>query len=170
MERAGAVTWGGAPATLIGHEVEVGDKLPEVTLVGIDMKPITLSSFYGKVMILCTVPSVDTGVCHKETKRFNEEAAKLGDDVKVITVSMDLPYAQKRWREVNSASNITLLSDYKGAALGNNMGVLIKEPHLLARVVFVIDKDGTIRYRQIVNPTNKEPDYDEVLNEAKRLI
>jgi len=169
-ERTDIVTFQGNPLTLIGDEIKVGDKLPDCQLVGNDLSPVQLSSFKGKVCIISCVPSLDTPVCDLQTKRFNEEAGKLGDDVAVITVSMDLPFAQQRWCGNSNAENITTLSDYMTAELAQALGILIKELRLLARSVFVVDKQGVISYVQIVSEVTNEPDYEEVLKAAKEMV
>lgn len=167
-ERKGVVTFKGGPLTLLGNEIKVGDKIPDVELVGNEMNPVKLSSFLGKTCIISAVPSLDTPVCDLETKRFNSEAANLAG-VNVITVSMDLPFAQKRWCGAAGAQRVTLLSDYREALFGKNFGVLIKELWLLARVVFVVDDKGIVRYRQIVSDITKEPDYSSVLSALKSV-
>jgi thiol peroxidase len=167
-ERTGAITLRGKACTLIGHEVKAGDKAPEVSVTDNEMKPLSLSSFRGRTLVLLAVPSLDTPVCDAEVKHFNREAAKLGDDVQFLTVSMDLPFAQKRWLAEAGVSNVMTASDYKGAALGNNFGVLIKELHLLARAVFVIDKEGVVRYVQLVREVSDEPYYDEVIAAVRK--
>jgi thioredoxin-dependent peroxiredoxin len=128
-----------------------------------DLKPAKLSSFKGKVLVIVSVPSIDTSVCDLETKRFNKEAKKLNKNVQIITISMDLPFAQKRWCEDTSTKDVHLYSDHRDANFGNAYGVLIKELRLLARTVFIIDSKGKIGYIQIVKETTEEPDYDDVL-------
>jgi len=169
-ERTGAVTFKGNPLTLLGEELKVGQTAPDAVLVGNDLSEVNLSSFAGKVRIICSVPSLDTPVCDLETRRFNEEAAKLGPDVAVLTVSMDLPFAQKRWCGAAGAKNRTTLSDYRGANFASAYGVLIKELHLLARCVFVIDRQGKIAYIQLVREVATEPSYDDVLAAVKKLL
>ncbi|HPS56317.1 MAG TPA: thiol peroxidase [Sedimentisphaerales bacterium] len=163
VERTNIVTFQGNPLTLIGDEIKVGDKLPDCQLVGNDLSRVQLSSFKGKLCIISCVPSLDTPVCDLQTRRFNEEAGKFGENVAVITVSMDLPFAQQRWCGNASAENIITLSDYMTAGLAKSLGVLIKELHLFARAVFVVDKQGVITYVQIVREVTNEPDYEEVL-------
>jgi thiol peroxidase len=163
------VTMKGNPLTLVGNEVKVGQPAPDFEVIANDMSSVKLSSFKGKVCIICSVPSLDTSVCDMETRRFNEEAGKLGSDVVVLTISMDLPFAQKRWCGAAGVKNVQTLSDYRDASFGRAYGVLIKELRLLARAVFVLDRDGIIRYRQIVDELTNEPDYETVLNAAKGL-
>jgi thiol peroxidase len=168
-ERPGAVTMKGKPLTLLGNELKVGDKAPDVELTANDMSQMKLSSYRGKVCIVSAVPSLDTSVCSTETRRFNEEAAKLGNDVVIVTVSMDLPFAQKRWCGQEGIERVITLSDYRNADFGKAYGVLIKENHLLARTVFVVDKQGVIRYIQAVKELSTEPDYNAVLEAANKL-
>ena len=134
------------------------------------MEPVKLSSFKGKVVVVSTVPSLDTQVCDLETKRFNDEAKKLGSDVAILTISMDLPFAQKRWSEEAGVKNVYLLSDHRDNSFGITYGVLIKELRLLARTIFVIDMNGKVRYIQYVKETVDEPDYDEVLEAIQKLV
>jgi thiol peroxidase len=169
-ERAGLVTLTGNPVTLVGNEVKVGQPAPDVTLVGNDLSEVALSSFRGKVCILTSVPSLDTPVCDTETRKFNEKASDLGNDVVVLTVSMDLPFAQARWCGAAGVKNVQTLSDHREAALGTSYGVLIKDLRLLARAVFVIDKDGVIRYQELVKEVAEEPDYEAALKAAQGLL
>jgi thiol peroxidase len=163
------VTMKGKPLTLLGKELEVGDSAPDFEVVANDMSAVKFSSYRGKVCIIASVPSLDTSVCDIETRRFNKEASKLGGDVAVLTISMDLPFAQKRWCGAAGVQNIQTLSDYRDASFGKAYGVLIKELRLLARAVFVVDKKGTIRYIQIVNEVASEPNYEAALNAVKGL-
>jgi thiol peroxidase len=169
-ERTGLVTMKGNPVTLLGNEVKVGQKAPDVELVANDLSTVRLSSFSGKVRIITSVPSLDTSVCDTETRRFNEEAGKLGDAVAVITVSMDLPFAQQRWCGAAGVKSVHVLSDYREAAFGQSYGVLIKGLRLLARAVFVVDKDGVIRYQELVKEIGIEPNYDAALKAANELL
>jgi thiol peroxidase len=134
------------------------------------MKPVKLSDFKGKIVVLVSVPSLDTPVCDLETRKFNQKAAQLSDDVEILVASMDLPFAQKRWCGAAGIRNLVTISDYRSAQLGRRYGVLISELHLLARTVFVIDRDGVVRYRQIVSEMTHEPNYDEVLTAVDRLV
>jgi len=164
------VTMKGKPVTLIGPELKVGQAVPDCELVANDLSPVKLSLFRGKVCVIASVPSLDTSVCDKETRRFNEEAQQLGDDVVVLTVSMDLPFAQKRWCGAAGVKNVQTLSDYREASFGKAYGILIKELRLLARVIFVVDKEGFIRYIQIVKEVSNEPDYEAALKAARELL
>jgi thiol peroxidase len=168
-ERKGVITMKGKPLTLQGRQIKVGDEAPDAEVVANDLSVVKLSSYRGKVCIIASVPSLDTSVCDTETHRFNEEAAKLGDNVVVLTISMDLPFAQKRWCGAAGIKNVTTLSDYRYASFGEAYGVLIKELRLLARAVFVVDKSGVVRYVQVVPEVAKEPDYDSALKAAKGL-
>lgn len=170
QERDGLVTMKGNPITLIGTELKVGDKAPEFEAIDNDLNPVSLDSFRGKVCILSSVPSLDTPVCDMETRRFNDEAGRLGDNVEILTISMDLPFAQKRWCGAAGVDRVQTLSDHRDAAFGQAYGVLIKDLRLLARAVFVVDKEGTIRYTELVNEIASEPDYDSVLKAVKELV
>jgi thiol peroxidase len=169
-ERTGLVTFKGNPLTLLGNEVKVGQPAPDVELLANDLTPVKLSAFRGKVCIITSVPSLDTPVCDTETRRFNEEAAGLGDNVVVLTVSMDLPFAQGRWCGAAGVKNVKTLSDHREAAFGTAYGVVIKELRLLARTVFVVDKQGTVRYIEIVKEVAAEPNYEAALAAAKKLL
>ena len=169
-ERKGIVTMKGSPVTLVGDEIKVGDKAPDCNLAANDLSAVSLSSFRGKVCIVASVPSLDTAVCDMETRRFNEEAGKLDPNIVILTISMDLPFAQKRWCGAAGIQNVKTLSDYRQAQFGTSYGVLIKEFRLLARAIFVIDKTGTVRYVQIVNEVAKEPDYQAAIDAAKKLL
>jgi thiol peroxidase len=169
-ERTGMITMKGSPLTLIGEEAKVGDPAPDVEVLDNDLSPVKLSSFSGKICVISSVPSLDTPVCDMETRRFNEEAGKLGPDVVILTISMDLPFAQKRWCGAAGVDKLTTLSDHRDAAFGKAYGVLIKELRLLARAVFVVDGEGRIQYIQLVRELTEEPDYEPVLDAVKKLI
>jgi len=169
-ERTGAVLFGGKPATLIGPELRAGDAAPDFTAVGNDLQPVSLSQFKGKVVVIASVPSLDTPVCDLETRRFNAEAAKLGNDVVILTVSMDLPFAQKRWCGAAGVERVITVSDHRDASFGTAYGVLVKDVRLLARCVFVLDRQGVIRYVQLVKDTGTQPDYGPVLEAIKNLL
>ena len=166
-ERTGLTTMKGNPLTLLGTEVKVGDMAPDATLVANDLSEVKLSSFKGKKVIISVVPSLDTPVCDLQTKRFNQEASKLGD-VAVITVSKDLPFAQKRWCAAAGATAVKTLSDYRGN-FGEIYGVLLKGLNLLARAIFVVDAAGKVRYVQLVKEVATEPDYEAVLKAVRSL-
>lgn len=168
MEREAIVSMKGNPLTLKGNVVSVGDAAPEVTLVDNGLAEVGLGGFKGSVLILSVVPSLDTGVCAIQTRRFNEEATSL-PGVKVLTVSMDLPFAQKRWADENEVTNLQTLSDHRDAAFGMAYGLLIKELRLLARAVLVVDASGVVRYLELVPEVTDEPNYDAALAAAKSL-
>ncbi len=128
-----------------------------------------LSDFKGKRLVVCSVPSLDTPVCDTEVRRFNEHATSLGDDVTVLVVSMDLPFAQKRWCGAAGVRNVQTLSDHRDASFGNAYGVLIEDLRLLARAVFVVDKGGRIRYIQLVKELSNEPDYEAALKALREI-
>jgi thiol peroxidase len=167
--RENLVTMKGKPLTLVGNAVQVGDAAPDATLAANDLSEVKLSSFRGKVVLLATVPSLDTGVCSIETRRFNQEAAALGDNVVVLTVSMDMPFAQKRWCGAEGVQRVVTLSDHRDASLGLAFGVLIKELRLLARAVFVIDPQGRITYMELVPEMGHEPNYEAALQAVQAL-
>jgi len=159
----------GNPLTLIGNEVKVGDVAPDFVVLDNNLSPVKFSSFRGKTCIISSVPSLDTPVCDMETKKFNEEAGRLGPDVAILTVSMDLPFAQKRWCAAAGVDKVQTLSDHRDASFGTSYGVLIKELRLLARAVFLVDRKGIIQYIQLVKEVSKEPDYEAVLNTLRKL-
>jgi len=170
QERAGLVTMKGNPITLLGPELKVGDKAPDFVGIDNNLTPVSFDSFRGKVCILSSVPSLDTPVCDMETRRFNDEAGRLGGKVEILTISMDLPFAQKRWCGAAGVDRVQTLSDHRDAAFGQAYGVLIKELRLLARAVFVVDEEGIIRYTELVNEIAREPNYDSVLQAVKELV
>ena len=159
----------GNPLTLTGNPVKVGDSAPDFEVLANDLSPVKLSSFAGKVCLISSVPSLDTSVCDIETKTFNEKAKALKDNVVVLTISMDLPFAQQRWCGAAGVKNVRTLSDHRKAEFGNAFGVLIKELRLLARAVFIVDSKGVIQYIQIVDELTNEPNYDEVIEALKGI-
>lgn len=169
-DRKGLVSMKGQSLTLLGNEVEAGQKAPDFEVVANDMSTVRFSSFHGKICIISSVPSLNTEVCDMQTRRFNEEAIKLGGDVVVLTISMDLPFAQKLWCGTAGVKNVQTLSDHREASFSTAFGILIKEMRLIARAVFVVDKDGIIRYIQIVDELANEPDYQSVLDAVRELI
>lgn len=160
------VTFKQDPVTLIGPEIKVGDQAPEFTVLSNDLQPVSLSDFSGKVKLISVVPSVDTGVCALQTKRFNEEADKI-DNTHILTISMDLPFAQARWCSANGIENISLLSDHRDADFSEKYGVLMKELRLLARAIFVVDADNIVQHVEYVPEVTNHPDYDAALQAAK---
>ncbi len=167
-ERAGAAKFKGNPLTLIGPEIRSGAKAPSFTVTGQDLSPVTLEAFRGKPLIISVVPSIDTPVCDMQTRRFNEEAAKL-NGFEVLTISMDLPFAQKRWCGAAGIDRVKLLSDYKDRSFGAAWGTLIKELGLLSRAVFVVDASGTVRHAEYVPEVTTHPNYDAALAAARQL-
>lgn len=170
IERSGIITFKGNPMTLLGPELAVGDQAPDFTVVDTGLAPVTLRSSAGKIRIISAVPSLDTPVCDTETRRFNQEAASLPDSVVVLTISLDLPFAQKRWCGAAGIDRVTTLSDYRERSFGSAYGVLIKELLLLSRSLFVIDPSDRIRYIQHVAEVTSEPDYAAVLAAARTLL
>ena len=169
-ERTGIITIHGNPLTLVGEEIKVGMPAPDIELLDNDLNPVKLSSFRGKVVILTSVPSLDTPVCDIETRRFNDEAAMLGPEVNIVTISMDLPFAQKRWCGAAGVEKVKTLSDHRQAAFGQAYGVLIKELRLLARAVFIVDGAGTVQYVQLVKEVASEPDYEQVMQALQKVL
>jgi thiol peroxidase len=169
-ERQGVITFKGNPLTLLGKEPRIGEQAPNATLLANDLSEIEVSSFRGRVCVVVAVPSLDTPVCDTEARRFNQEAGKLGPNVVVLGISMDLPFAQKRWCGAAGVENVQTLSDHREASFGEAYGVLIKELRLLARSVFVIDRNGILRYSQIVKEVTDEPEYEEVLQAVSRAL
>jgi thiol peroxidase len=169
-ERKEIITMKGQPLTLLGIEMKVGEPAPDFEVLANDLSAVKFSSYRGKVCIISSVPSLDTSVCDIMTRRFNQEAVNFGDDVVVLTISMDLPFAQKRWCGAADIKHVQTLSDHRDASFGNAFGVLIKELRLLARAVFVVDKDSVVRHAQIVNELTNEPDYEAVLKAVKEIV
>jgi len=169
-EKNRTVTLGGNPQTLLGEELKVGQSAPKFQVTDLTMKPYNFYGTAGKVIVLSSVTSLDTAVCDVETRRFNQEAARLGDQVEILTISMDLPFAQKRWCGAAGIDKVKVLSDYQHASFGKAYGVLIKESKLLARCVFVVDKNNTVKYIQLVPEIGQEPDYKAVIEAVKRLL
>ncbi|MDD3472439.1 MAG: thiol peroxidase [Syntrophaceae bacterium] len=169
IERAGLVTLKGNPFTLLGPELKVGDVAPDFQVTANDLSTVKLSDYKGKICVISSVPSLDTPVCDTSTRRFNQEATDLGPNVVVLTVSMDLPFAQARWCGAADVKNVQTLSDHREASFGLNYGLLIKELRLLARAVLVVDKDGKIQYIELVKEIAEEPNYDAVISAIKNL-
>jgi thiol peroxidase len=169
-ERTGVVTLKGNPLTLIGPEVKVGDKAPDFSSLKGLGAPVTLADLEGKVKVFNVIISVDTPVCDVQTKRFNQEAANLGDDVEILTLSMDLPFALGRYCAAEGIDKVQTASDYKDASFGEAYGVLIKEHRLLARALFVVDKDDIVRYAEYVPEVATEPNYDPAIAAVKESL
>lgn len=170
QERTGMITFKGNPMTLLGPDIKVGDAAPEFRVVDNGLAPVTLADSAGKVRLIAVVPSIDTPVCDTMTRKFNQDAATLPDSVVVYTISLDLPFAQKRWCGAAGIEKVKTLSDYQDRSFGLNYGMLIKELKLLARAVFVIDQQGKVAYREIVKEVTAEPDYAAALAAAKKLV
>ncbi len=169
-EPKGLITFKGNPLTLVGHEVKVGQKAPDFIAIDNNLSPVRFSSFLGKACIISSVLSLDTPVCDSQTRKFNEETGRLSPNVVILTVSMDLPFAQKRWCGAAGVDRVQTLSDHRDASFGMAYGMLIKELRLLARAVFIVDQKGSIQYKELVKEVTKEPDYKTALDELKRLV
>lgn len=169
-ENKGAVAFNGTPLTLLGETIQVGDTAPDFTAIGRDSKPVSLSDFKGKTVVLSVFPSIDTGVCAMQTKRFNKEATALSENVTVLTLSKDLPFALGRFCAAEGIDRIHTLSDYMQSEFGRKYGFLIKENMLLARGVVVINPEGKVVYVEYVKELTTEPDYEKALNAAKSTL
>ncbi len=169
-ERPGQVAVRGNPLTLLGSEVKVGDRAPDFRVLDGTLKVATLDTFRGKLKIISSVPSLDTPVCDAETHRFNEEAGKLPENVVVLTISMDLPFAQSRWCAAAGVEKVKTFSDFRDRSFGEAYGVLIKETGLLARAVFLVDDQNIVRYVELVPELTKEPDYERILSTVRALL
>ncbi|WP_010195488.1 thiol peroxidase [Bacillus sp. m3-13] len=160
------VTFKGNPMTLVGSEVKVGDQAPNFSVLANDLSAVTLENYKGFKKLISVVPSIDTGVCDQQTRKFNEEAAKL-DNVKVITVSMDLPFAQKRWCAASGLDNVEVVSDHRDASFGEAYGVLMQELRLLARSTFVVDSNDKVTYVEYVGEGTDHPNYEAAIEAVK---
>jgi thioredoxin-dependent peroxiredoxin len=169
MERAAATTLKGNPFTLIGPELKPGDAAPNFTAVDNGLKEVNLSGTGSGVRVFSVVPSLDTPVCDAQTKRFNEEAAKL-DGVGIYTFSMDLPFAQKRWCGAFGIDKVNMLSDHRDASFGSAYGTLIKELRILSRAIFVVDANNKIKHVEYVKEVADHPNYDAALDAVKSLL
>lgn len=167
QKKSGIITFKGNPMTLLGPELKVGDKAPGFAVVDNGLASVSLATYAGKIRIISAVPSLDTPVCDTETRRFNQEAANLPGNVVLLTISMDLPFAQKRWCGAAGIDRVITLSDYQERSFGQAYGVLIDELKLLTRAVFIVDATDTIRYIQLVPEVTSEPDYAAVLEAVK---
>jgi thiol peroxidase len=169
MQERQVTKMGGNDITLVGPSLKVGDKAPDFTALDTDLLPKTLQDYEGKVKLISVVPSLDTGVCDMQTRKFNELATDLSDDVVVLTVSMDLPFAQKRWCGAAGVDRVETLSDHRWADFGEKFGVLIQELRLLNRSIFIVDKEGAIRYVELVEENHNHPDYDSAIEALKKV-
>jgi thiol peroxidase len=169
MERPGATTMRGNPLTVLGPELRPGDKAPDFEVIGDGLKPVNLAGTGQAVRIFSVVPSLDTPVCDAQTKRFNEEAAKL-PGVEIYTISMDLPFAQKRWCGAFGIDKVKMLSDHRTGSFGEHYGTLIKDLRIESRAIFVVDKDNTLKHVEYVKEVAEHPNYDSALNAVRSLI
>lgn len=163
------ITFKNNPVTLLGTEVKVGDKAPNFSVLANDLSPVTLEDSAGKVRLISAVPSLDTGVCDQQTRKFNEAAAELGENVVVLTVSVDLPFAQKRWCAAAGIENVQTLSDHRDLSFGQAYGVAIEELRLLARAIFVVDAQDNVTYVEYVSEATTHPDYEAAIAAVKAL-
>lgn len=170
QERTGVATLKGNPITLIGPELKPGDKAPDFKLNKDLTTEVSLKDYEGKVKLISVVPSLDTGVCDQQTRRFNEEASKLGDKIVVLTVSVDLPFAQARWCGAAGVDKVVTLSDYKTNDFGKAYGVLIKELALDMRSIFVLDENNTVQYVEYLSEMSNHPNYEAAIEAVKKLI
>ncbi len=169
MERPGATTLKGKPLTLVGPELKAGDSAPDFNLVDQGLKPVTLKDTGSNVRIISVVPSLDTPVCDAQTKKFNEAAAKM-PGVDIITVSMDLPFAQTRWCGAFGVDKVKMLSDHKEASFGGNYGTLIKELRIESRAIFVLDQKNRIKHVEYVKEVADFPNYEAALSAARNAL
>jgi thiol peroxidase len=167
QERKGIVTFQGGPLTLTGPEIKSGDQAPDFKVLTGSLSSVSLKNFAGKTILISVVPSLDTPVCDQQTRRFNVEAGKLPDNVVVLTISMDLPFAQSRFCSVAGITKIQVLSDYRDASFGQAYGVLIKELRLLSRAIFIVSADNKIEYAEYVKEITQHPNYDAALQVLK---
>lgn len=170
QQRPAGVKFKGNPMTLLGAEVKVGSQAPEFEVLAQDLTPVTLAGSKGKIRLINVVPSLDTGICDAQTRRFNEEAAKLPAGVEVLTISMDLPFAQKRWCGSAGIDRVKVLSDHRKGSFGKAYGVQIKELRLLARSIFVVDAKDTVRYVEYVPEVTTHPNYDAALAAVRQQV
>ena len=170
QERQGLITFKGNPMTLVGQPVGIGAAAPDFRVVDNALQPVTLASSAGQIRLITVVPSLDTPVCDTMTRTFNQDAAQLPDHVAVYTISLDLPFAQKRWCGNAGIDRVKTLSDYQERSFALNYGLLIKELKLLARAVLVIDAKDRVSYLQIVPEVTAEPDYAAALAAVKALL
>jgi thiol peroxidase len=168
MERTAATTMRGKPLTLLGPELKAGEKAPDFEVVNDGLQPVNLEKTGHGVRIFSVIPSLDTPVCDAQTKRFNEEAAKL-DGIEIYTISMDLPFAQKRWCGAFGVDKIKMLSDHRTGSFGEHYGTMIKDLRIESRAIFVLDKDGTIKHVEYVKEVADHPNYEAALDAAKAL-
>ncbi|MBL3642920.1 thiol peroxidase [Peribacillus frigoritolerans] len=170
IERSSIVTFAGNPVTLIGSEIRVGDKAPNFEVLANDLSKVTLEDSKGKVRLISCVPSLDTGVCDAQTRQFNQLASNLGNDVEVLTISVDLPFAQKRWCGAAGIEQVQTLSDHFKMSFGTAYGTYIKEHRLECRAVFVVDENDVVRYVEYVPEITEHPNYEAAIKAIKSFI
>lgn len=163
------VTFKHEPITLIGNEVKIGDTAPNFTVLANDLSPVTLENSKGKVRLISVVPSLDTGTCDAQTRKFNESASELGDNVVILTISNDLPFAQKRWCAAAGIDAVQTLSDHRDLSFGEAYGVAIQELRLLTRAVFVVDTNDKVTYVEYVPEATEHPNYEKAIEAVKAL-
>ena len=168
-ESIGVITFKENPLTLLGETVKVGDKAPDFTVLSAGLEPVKLSDYDGKLRILSIYPSIDTGVCQAQNRRFNAEASNLGDAV-ILSISCDLPFAQSRFCAAEGLDKVVTLSDHKDVDFGSKYGFWIKELRLLARGTVIVDKEGIVRYVEFVPEVTMEPDYESAFKLAKEIL
>ena len=169
MERKDVATLKGNPITLVGEEVKVGQNAPDFKVLASDLSEINLSAFKGKIKLIASVPSLDTPICDLQIKRFNDEATKISKDVVILFISMDLPFAQKRFCQAYDIKKVKTFSDHRDSSFGLNYGVLIKELRLLSRAIFIIDKNDKVVYVEYVKELGSQPDYESALKALKLI-
>ncbi|GIV66386.1 MAG: thiol peroxidase [Chloroflexota bacterium] len=171
LERNGLISFAGKDVTVVGPDLQAGDVAPEFTVHAQDWSTISgLSATDGKVRIIASVPSLETSVCDRETRRFNQDAANLSKDIAILVISTDLPYTQKRWCGAAGIDQVMVLSDHMDVDFGKKYGVLLKELRILRRAVFVVNRDNRIIYAAYMPTIGAEPDYDAVINAAKQAL
>lgn len=170
MEKSNTITVKGEPITLLGQGIQEGQSAPSFKVVDAELKDVASDEFKGKIKLIASVPSLDTPICDLQIKRFNDEAAKLSEEITIIFVSMDLPFAQKRFCQANKIKQVRTYSDYRDADFGLKYGVLIKELRLLARAIFIIDREDVVRYVEYVRELTSQPDYDKALSALREIL
>jgi thioredoxin-dependent peroxiredoxin len=170
QERTGVLKMEGRPLTLTGHDVKEGDKAPDFSAVNTSLETVRMSDYQGKVIVISSFPSIDTPTCKRQAIRFSEEADKFGDDVVVLAISMDLPFALKRWQEQHGSTKMIMLSDHRESEFAHKYGMLIKELKLIARGITIVDKQGVIRHRHIVSELASEPNYKPALEIITNIL
>ena len=170
IERPNAVSVDGHPLTLLGPEIKVGDKAPDFSVISADFSEITLESSAGRIRMILSVGSLDTDVCDAETKRFNDELSGFAQDIEVLCISCDLPFAQVRWCGQSNVERVKTLSDHRDVSFGTAYGTLVKESRLLSRAIFIIDVNDVVQYVQYVPDVSQHPDYDSALEALRKIV